>query len=165
MPDISEYIVKYDAQKCLIESQSRFLLDCYKKLTGHHLIEIEETASPTQIAQAVFFAPFAILSGGNESDQILNYANLKALQLWEMEWTEITRIPSRLTAEPLHRDERARFLEKVRVEGYISDYQGIRISKNKRRFRIEEATVWNLVCPDDGEFLGQAATFSRYTYL
>jgi hypothetical protein len=52
----------------------------------------------------------------------------------------------------------------VREHGFVDDYSGIRISKNGRRFRIRQATVWNLV-DASGAFAGQAATFGRWEFL
>jgi hypothetical protein len=81
-----------------------------------------------------------------------------------MTWEEFTALPSRLSAEPVHRDERARLLEVVGRKGYIDDYRGIRIAKSGRRFRIEQATVWNLLDEADG-IAGQAATFKTWVDL
>ena len=53
--------------------------------------------------------------------------------------------PSRLTAEAPNREERARLLAAVTTRGFIDDYSGIRISNTGRRFRIAQATVWNLL--------------------
>jgi hypothetical protein len=76
----------------------------------------------------------------------------------------LVRTPSRLTAEPVHRDERARLLERTSREGFVDDYSGVRISKTGRRFMIEKAIVWNLD-DESGQALGQAATFDRWTPL
>jgi hypothetical protein len=81
-----------------------------------------------------------------------------------MDWDQFTKTPSRLTAEPANRDERARMLKQAQTHGYISDYRGIRISRSGKRFLVERATVWTIQKPD-GTLLGQAATFSDWTYL
>ena len=94
----------------------------------------------------------------------MNYGNRAALALWEMSWVELTRTPSRLTAEAPNREERARLLEAVTRCGFIDDYSGVRISKSGRRFRITRATVWNLLT-EDGKPCGQAAMFDRWEYL
>jgi len=145
-----------------IETHGAELLRTYHRWTGRHLIEPcgDELAE----ARMLFEAPFAVVSGGAEGDQILNYGNKTALNLWEMDWNTLTRTPSRLTAEPMHRDERAEFLRRVRERGFIDDYSGIRISSKGRRFRIAQATVWN-VTDADGKYAGQAATFSKWEFL
>jgi hypothetical protein len=73
-------------------------------------------------------------------------------------------MPSRLTAEPVNRAERAQMLARAAAQGYIADYRGIRISATGRRFLVENALVWNIVAPECGS-VGQAATFSEWTLL
>jgi hypothetical protein len=55
-------------------------------------------------------------------------------------------------------------LERVTRDGYIDDYTGIRVTSSGRRFRIHQATVWNLLTPD-GTRCGQAAMFDAWTFL
>jgi hypothetical protein len=117
-----------------------------------------------QLAEKIFHAPFVLVSHGIEADPVLNYGNAAALALWEMSWAELTRTPSRLTAEAPNREERARLLDAVTRLGFIDDYSGGRISKTGRRFRIAQATVWNLISPE-GRPCGQAAMFSRWEFL
>ena len=120
--------------------------------------------NPLGLAKNVFAAPFVLVAHGTEADPVLNYGNAAALKLWEMSWEELTRTPSRLTAEAPNREERARLLAAVTERGFIDDYSGIRISKNGRRFRIAQETVWNLL-DERGNFSGQAAMFSRWEFL
>lgn len=138
------------------------LLDSYKRWLGHELIERSGTAS--EQAQRLFGVPFVVVSHGIQADPILNSANAVALQLWEMPLEKFLQTPSRLTAEPVHRDERARMLATTQKQGYIDDYQGVRISSTGKRFRIDRATVWNIV-DESGAPAGQAATFSEWTFL
>ena len=138
------------------------LMRSYHRWTGRHLMEPSGDAESD--AKALFEAPFVVVSGGAEEDQMLNYANLTALALWEMDWDTLLKTPSRHTAEPMHRDERAGFLRRVREKGFIDDYSGIRISRTGRRFRIRQATVWNVV-NEAGAYAGQAATFSSWEFL
>ena len=133
-----------------------------KNLTGRELWP--GAATHVELAERVFDAPFVLVSHGTEADPILNYGNRAALELWEMSWAELTRTPSRLTAEAPNRDERARLLEIVTRRGFIDDYSGVRISKSGRRFRIARATVWNLTT-DTGQPCGQAAMFERWEFL
>ena len=140
----------------------QLLLDSFARLLGRELISRQGSAEVQ--AERLFQAPFVVVSHGTEADPILNYGNAAALALWEMDLATLTRTPSRLTAEPVHRDERARLLERTRRDGYVDDYAGIRISRTGRRFRIEQAIVWNLV-DAAGIHHGQAATFDRWTPL
>ena len=140
----------------------QMLLDSFTRLLGRDLIPRD--ASPVEQARRLFESPFVVVSHGTEADPVLNYGNAAALALWEMDWAAFVQTPSRLTAEPVHRDERARLLERTSRDGYVDDYSGIRISQSGRRFRIEQAIVWNLV-DAAGTHRGQAATFDRWTPL
>jgi len=141
---------------------TQYLLDSYVRLVNKELIIREGTTQ--EQAERLLTSPFVVASHGLQDDPILNYGNQTALDLWEMDWEQLTRTPSRLTAEPLNREERARMLEQAKTHGYIADYRGIRISRSGKRFLVERATVWNVQKPD-GTPLGQAATFSDWTFL
>jgi len=138
------------------------LLRSYRRWTGSNLIE--PCGDETFDAKNLFEADFVVVSAGADTEQLLKYANSTALRLWEMDWATLTSTPSRQTAEPMHRDERAGFLRRVREKGFIDDYSGIRISTSGRRFRIQKATVWNLVDESD-LYIGQAATFSNWEFI
>jgi len=145
-----------------IVPHTRMVLDSFRRFVGRELIE--RSGNDEADARAAFDAPFALLSGGSEPDQILNYGNATALQLWERTWAEHTRTPSRLTAEPMERAAREEFLRRVRSQGFVDDYTGVRISSTGRRFLIESAIVWNLVDPA-GNYAGQAATFPSWKWI
>jgi PAS domain-containing protein len=113
--------------------------------------------------EALFFAPRVVLAafGPFGNDHAFVYANALALDLFESTWDELVGQPSSTSAEPVHRDERRRLLDEVGRRGFIEDYSGIRISRRGRRFRICQATVFNLLDPA-GAYLGQAATFAQW---
>jgi len=136
------------------------LLQSYLRWTGCELIP----QGMQECCRALFFQPFVVLSHGTQDDPVLNFGNQAALDLWEMTWEEFTNTPSRLTAEPVNREDREKLLEEVRLNGYIDTYRGVRISRGGRRFLIEKGTVWNIV-DENNEYAGQAATFSRWTYI
>ena len=142
--------------------QTGLILSSYRRWIGSDLLPPQK--SPDALAQSLFDAPFVVISHGTEEDPVLNYANQAALTLWEMSWEEFTKMPSRLTAEPMEQAERARLLTEVSKKGFMDGYGGVRISKTGRRFRVENATVWNLLDERD-RYVGQAATFSRWTFL
>ena len=143
-------------------AQTQLIARSLKHWTGRDLLPGD--FAEAEFAEKVFHAPFVLVSHGIEADPVLNYGNQSALALWEMSWAELTRTPSRLTAEAPNREERARLLAEVTARGFIDDYCGIRISKSGRRFRIAQATVWNLL---DGHkvYAGQAAMFSQWDFL
>jgi hypothetical protein len=145
-----------------VADHAALLLDSYERFTGRQLLPAGP--SPAQRARALFEAPFVVVSHDTAADPVLTYGNLAALALWETDWATLTRLPSRLTAEPLERAERQRLLARVSRDGFIDDYSGIRVSASGRRFRIEGATVWNLV-DAAARHLGQAAAFSNWEFL
>jgi hypothetical protein len=141
---------------------SQILVDSFEQITGNKLIDKLET--PEKLAEALFFAPFAIASHGIQTDPILNYGNQTALKLWETTWDNFILMPSRLTAEAVNRETRADMLEQAATKGYIDNYRSVRISTTGKRFLIERAIVWNLQ-DRGGNKCGQAATFSHWTFL
>ena len=148
----SEAILRHSV--CLVRS--------YRRFTGSELMR--GVANDRELACCLYRAPFVLVSHGTQPDPVLNYGNAAAQALWEMSWDELTRTPSRLTAETPEREERARLLAAVTAHGFIDDYAGTRISKSGRRFRIRRATVWNLIS-DSGDPCGQAARFSDWEFL
>jgi len=138
------------------------LLKSLHHWTGRQLMDA--MASPAEQAQALFHAPFIVLSHDTAAEPMLNYANQAALNLFELTWNELVRMPSRFTAEPLQQGERSRLLARVNRHGFIDDYRGVRISKGGQRFMIEQATVWNLL-DENGAPYGQAAAFSQWAYV
>lgn len=143
-------------------AHTQVLLDSYRHWLGRELIS--RAGSPADQARRLFEAPGVVVAHDTQPDPLLNYANRAALRLWELDLPTLLRTPSRLTAEPVERDERERLLARTRRDGYVDDYQGIRISRTGRRFRIHRAIVWNLRSPT-GEHAGQAATFDAWTEL
>lgn len=143
-------------------AHTQVLLNSFRHFVGRELIA--RTGDPHDEAQRLFNAPFVVVSHGTQDDPILNYGNLTALQLWETDLPSLTSMPSRLTAEPMHRDERAILMARAKRDGFVDDYRGIRISSTGKRFLIERAIVWNLI-DASGIRVGQAATFSEWTRL
>ena len=141
---------------------SQLLLNSYRHWVGRDLLE--RTGEQEAEAHALFLAPFVVVSHGTEEDPLLNYGSHLALSLWETTWDALLQTPSRLTAEVVNRAEREWMLERARTRGYIENYRGVRISNSGRRFLIENAIVWSVI-DKAGHRLGQAATFSRWTFL
>lgn len=142
------------------EEHAKLICNSYKKWTGRELIAVIDQQS---LLESLFYSPTVVLAHGIEDNPILNFGNLAALQMWEMDWDSFTRMPSRLTAEPMERSARDEFMRTVSENGFIDNYTGIRISSTGRKFYIENATVWNLT-NEQGEYCGQAAAFSQYRY-
>lgn len=141
---------------------SQLLLNSYRRWTGRELLE--RAGDPDYQAHVLFQSPFVVVSHGMEEDPLLNYGNQVALELWELTWDQLVTTPSRLTAEPVNRAEREWMLEQARASGYLGTYRGVRISSTGRRFLVENAVVWNIV-DVEGRRVGQAATFTQWTWL
>lgn len=134
----------------------------YRQLCQRPLLEAD--LDDVAAAQTIYTAPFVVVSHDDSDDPVFTYANQMALTLFEMTWAEFTALPSRLSAEPPNREERARLLATVSSQGFIADYAGVRISKTGKRFWIQDVTVWN-VSDRSGTYRGQAAAYSRWQYL
>lgn len=141
---------------------SRLLADSFQQVTGQVLLPGNDT--PEALAQALYSAPFVLLSHGTQPDPVFNYANQTAQQLWEMPWEDFTQLPSRLSAEPVAVAERQAMLEDAKQKGFISNYNGVRISKTGKRFCIKNAILWNIY-DATGTYHGQAATFKEWEFL
>ncbi|MCS5700281.1 MEKHLA domain-containing protein [Cyanobium sp. FGCU-52] len=115
-------------------------------------------------AQELFATPTVVLAHDGSADPRLIYANRAALLLWRQRWDTMVGLPSRLTAEPGERLERAAALEQARLREALQGYGGIRIDSGGRRFRIENARLWTLR-DRQGTPCGQAATFARWWWL
>ena len=131
----------------------------YKKLLGRDLLASVPSLSAVEAARAIWEATFMVVSHDTAPDPIFNYANQATLRLFAMTWEEFTALPSRQSAEPPTREERAHLLAQVTAKGFVENYSGIRIAKTGQRFEIRNVTVWNLTHPD-GTYAGQAATYS-----
>jgi hypothetical protein len=143
-------------------THAELLISSYRHLTGKDLVEKGLTG--TEKYRALYDAPFGVVSHNTEPDPLFNYGNRTALRLFQMDWSTFTGLPSRKSAAPENRAERERLLARVARDGFIDDYRGVRISSTGLRFRIENATVWN-VLNRKGVYCGQAAVFFNWTAL
>ena len=96
------------------------VIESFRHLTGRALHD-----EPTP--ESLWTAPRVIVAHGPEDDPVFFYGNALALDVFAMDFTRFTRLPSRYSAEAPKRDERARLLERVSRDGFIDDYSGIRI--------------------------------------
>ncbi len=134
------------------------LLHSYETALGRPLLT--STGGPIATAEALYHAPFVVLSHDGAKDPVFTYGNQRAQDLWDTTWEALTQMPSRLSAEADERDARAKMLASLNEQGYLDNYTGIRISTTGRRFFIKQAVIWTL-WDDAGRQVGQAATFSE----
>jgi len=130
------------------------IAESYAKLLGRELA----APGPDPVA-TLWEARLAVVAHGTESDPLFFFGNRAALLAFEATPDRFIGMPSRLSAETPLQAERQALLDRVSQKGFIDDYSGIRISLSGRRFRIADATVWNLL-DENGERHGQAAAFS-----
>ncbi len=141
------------------------ILEGYAQAFGEPLLAgLRADLSPRQRAQELFMASRVVLAHDGGDDPRLIYANRSALALWRHRWGEMVGLPSRLTAEPEHRADRARALAQARAQEALRGYGGIRVDRRGRRFRIEAARLWTLR-DGDGVACGQAASFANWWWL
>ncbi|OMH34046.1 MEKHLA domain-containing protein [Motiliproteus sp. MSK22-1] len=145
-----------------LAEHAQLIISSYHRLTGKDLVE--PGMSGEEAYRSLFEAPYALVTHNTAEDPIFNYGNQTALRLFEMDWSEFTRLASRKSAEPVNRAEREALLTQVTEDGFIDNYRGVRISSTGKRFWIEGATVWNLT-NEKGQYCGQAAVFSNWTDL
>ncbi len=122
---------------------------------------LPESQPGDDLARRLYHAPFVVLAHDTEPDPVFFYANRAAQEVFALSWAQLVRLPSRLSAEPLAREERQRLLDRVAAWGFIDDYAGVRVSASGQRFRITGATVWTLV-DEQAARVGQAAAFATW---
>ncbi len=137
-----------------IHRQVALLCSSYTHWTGLHLIP--HGLGAEDAVSALMAGPYAVVSHDTADDPIFNYANLRALELFEMDWASFTRLPSRLSAEAVNQEKRGKALDEVAKHGFVRGYCGIRIASSGRKFWIRDTTIWNVV-DSNGVFSGQAA--------
>ena len=142
-------------------SYSTLLVESFFRLTKQNLIEKVSDLNALDISNALYHLPFGLVSHGIQSDPIFRYANLKAQELWNYTWDEFIQIPSRFSAEPIAREERQKLLEKSTQYGYVDNYKGVRITKQRKRFLIENTLLWDVI-DNTGIKHGQAALIKSW---
>ncbi|MBP2158852.1 MULTISPECIES: MEKHLA domain-containing protein [Asticcacaulis] len=149
-----------------VAAYNQWMAFSFYHFVGEDIVAGARQLRTTDLAQAMFDAPVAIVSHGTEADPIFRYANAKALDLWEMDWETFTRLPSRLSAEPESgvQGDRDRSLKSVLETGFVDHYSAIRISSRGRRFEIHDTVLWNVI-DRNGVRHGQAAFIRDWRYL
>ena len=140
------------------------LVESFRRLTGRALLEGD--LSPFDLAERLFHHPQPLVSHGTEADPVFRYGNAAALALWQMDWPDFTRLPSRHSAQPDPdiQSDRAALLARALQTGWVDDYSGIRISAKGQRFRIADTILWT-VTDAQGARHGQAALIGSVAML
>jgi MEKHLA domain len=126
----------------------------FERLLGRPLV-----APSGDLVAALWNAPLAVVAHGTESDPLFFFASRAALAAFAARLDQFIGMPSRLSAEAIDRAGRQALLDRVSARGFIDDYAGMRVKLTGEHFRIEAATVWNLI-DAAGVRHGQAAAFA-----
>ncbi len=156
-----EAFLPTDIDQVFLSEHTALLVDSYQHWMANDLLP---GLNDGNRVSALFSASFALLSHNTAAVPVFNYANRSALELFEMNWADFTCLQSRHSAEAENREQRQVLLSRVTEKGFIDHYSGIRISASGRRFRIEEAIIWNII-DKKGVYRGQAALFDKWTRL
>ena len=141
------------------------LLQSHQRAFGEPLIAAALAGrSKRLLCQELFACGFPVLAHDTDKDPRLSYANAAALQLWETHWDELIGMPSRLTAPESERAERSNALGQAQRLDAVRNYRGRRISRQGRRFMINNAKIWSLWDAEE-RVCGQAACFSDWWWL
>jgi hypothetical protein len=151
----------WDAERATIAvnaaGRESLIAESFARVTGGSLVPA--AADP---AEALWSHCSVVVAHGTEDDPLFFYGNRAALALFDLPAADFVGMPSRLSAEPGDRAQRAVLMEQVTRDNFVPDYSGVRVSASGGRFRIEDAVVWNLI-DADGAMRGQAAAIARWT--
>ncbi|WP_075591270.1 MEKHLA domain-containing protein [Labilibacter marinus] len=151
-----------NSENSYLKEYIHLITSSLKKLANIEIVDF--SLSIEEQAKQVFNSDYVLLAHNGSNDPTFNYANQKALSLFEMTWDEFTNMPSKYSAESDERATREQFLAEVAEKGFSKNYSGIRISKTGKRFEIRNVILWN-VYDSEGNRIGQAAMFDKYEYL
>lgn len=138
----------------------------YRLIVGSSLDDLfvdTDTDSDTDdiigdITTAMYTSPTTILlSHDTQPSPVFNYANLAAQKLFKLALSDMLRMESKDSAQPVAQSERAELLKRVTTNNCITDYSGIRVDSTGALFKISKATVFNL--SSSSKVVGQACVF------
>ena len=137
--------------------------DIFDLLNGSYarLLKAEPLAMGHDADWLYHKAPFAVLAHNKDADPLFIYANRAAQLLFEYTWDEFIGLPSRLSAAPADRADRARLFADVARDGFSTAYSGTRVAKSGRSFRIDQAVIWQLR-DEQGQLHGEAAKIGSW---
>lgn len=135
-----------------------------QKILASHLRVVGRPLLEGPSGRDVWSGDFALLTHRGDPRAMLNYGNMFALGLWECDWQQFTATPSSATAPDDDRASREAMMQQVVRDGFVSGYEGRRVSRNGRPFLIQDVTIWRLL-EENGDSFGVAAIFRRYSYL
>lgn len=144
--------------------ENNFHDDFVQKVLASHRRVVGQPLLPGLTGRDVWSGDFALLTHRGDAQAVLNYGNCFALDLWECGWGQFIATPSSATAPQEGRAARQSMMEQVVRTGFVTGYDGARVSRTGRLFLIQDVTIWRLV-DKTGESFGIAAFFRRYRRL
>lgn len=144
------------------------VVESYTKAVGKKLFA--EQFSIQDIAEKIYDAPFVLLSHryGEEGEAVrehtFNYANRRALELFDCEWADLVGKPSSSSGEDDEavQSDRDALLMACKKEGFVENYEGWRVSSKGERFLVKGATLWEVKTSSGDASLGQAVVFTEW---
>lgn len=140
------------------EQVVKAILASHRDRVGSELIT--RSGDPVEDARRLRDLDAVVLSHDGGEDPEFVYANHAAAALWRMPIEDLVGMPSRLSAPPERRDERAGMLAEASASGVLRGYSGERVARDGTRFVIEDATLWTVDGYPDRP--GQAVVFDRW---
>ncbi|MCS3429941.1 MEKHLA domain-containing protein [Klebsiella sp. BIGb0407] len=132
------------------------IADCYLQRAGVPL------PSPENVSDLASWlddsAPYSLLAHDSSADPRFIYANQSALKCFKYSREEMLQLPSRLSAATPDQQERQSMLMRLKTEGIVFGYSGVRITRQGEAFNIYQGVIWQLT-DKEGKSLGQAALF------
>lgn len=135
-----------------------------QKVLASHLRATGQPLLHSLTAREIWFGDFALLTHRGDAQAMLNYGNKFALDLWACDWQQFTTTPSSATAPDDDRAARQAMMQQVVRDGFVTGYEGRRVSRTGRPFLIQNVTIWRLQ-EENGESFGVAAFFRQYKHL
>lgn len=139
-----------------------YLTRSFNDLLDERIIEAD--LSLEQLAQALYIKTDIILSHRFGDVPRFCFANAAAQELFGYGWDEFIGIESSLSAQPESQEDRETLLKQARENGYIKNYSGVRIKKDRTLFEVRNVILWN-VSDSRGDVVGQAALFNQWNPL
>lgn len=139
------------------------IADSFRRRVGGFLVPTNVEGGPLDIDQALMTSSSVILCHDGTSDPHFIFANHAAAALWRMEIEDLVGMPSRLSAPPQMRADRAQALAQAAIDGVLIGYSGERVAADGSRFVIVDATLWTVDLPKG--LLGQAVVFDTWHEL
>jgi hypothetical protein len=100
----------------------------------------------------------------SDHDPVFTFVNDAACRLFLYDKKKFIGLQSKLSAQVENREERFKMLLQAGENGYISNYSGVRVNSQGKRFKIRDALIWSLK-DDSGLEIGQATVIPYWEFI